>query len=259
MNHLPPLLNVLDKIIRNAGKKIIRDFNEIERLQSSFKVPSNFISKSLANLNNQIVSELVKIKPDLKIFDIKESSQDDGWIISTVDSSTNFSRGISDFMIMIAHKEKKKIVNLILFNPISDDTYYFSDGKGGFKNDYRLRVSERKKLSESLISLNLEKNLTIDTQKYCYFYNILKNIEIEYRINNSIFFELTMLVSGKVDALILYKTNQNIDDISKLMIKETGGFLNKVLYDNREILIISNKYIGKLVKEMIENKNDICE
>ena len=256
MNHLPPLLNALDKLIRSSGKNIIRDFNEIERLQSSVKNPSYFINKSLENLTKSLVANLPKIKPDLKVFKIDDESSENCWIVSCVDSFINYSRGISEFMIMIAFKERQKIVNSILYNPLNDDTYYFSDGKGGFKNDFRLRVSEKKKLSNSLISLNFNYKLTKNPTELDILSNLAMNTGVNYRINNSIFYELSLLAGGKIDGFILIDANKNITDILKFTIKEAGGMISNISFKNTEILIISNKYVGKLIQEMIENKNE---
>ena len=60
MFHLSPLLNILYKLTRSAGKNILRDFNEIERLQSSIKNSQGFVDKSLRNLNQNIEDNLLK-------------------------------------------------------------------------------------------------------------------------------------------------------------------------------------------------------
>ena len=50
MFHLSPLMNILYKLTRSTGKNILRDFNEIERLQSSIKNFQGFVHKSHQNL-----------------------------------------------------------------------------------------------------------------------------------------------------------------------------------------------------------------
>ena len=65
MFHLSPLLNILYKLTRNAGKNILRDFSEIERLQSSIKGSQGYVDKSLRNLNKNIEDNLLKINEDL--------------------------------------------------------------------------------------------------------------------------------------------------------------------------------------------------
>ena len=145
MFHLSPLLNILYKLTRSAGKNILRDFSEIERLQSSIKNFQGFVDKSLRNLNQNIEDNLLKIKKDTKIFNIYEQSQKTCWLILPLDSEINFSRGIAEFMITVAYKENNKIIDCIFYNPTNDDAFFFGNGVGGSKNDFKLRVSEKKK------------------------------------------------------------------------------------------------------------------
>ena len=51
MSFYSPLLNALNKSVRVSGKKIIRDFGEIEKLQSSVKETTKFVSIVKSNLN----------------------------------------------------------------------------------------------------------------------------------------------------------------------------------------------------------------
>ena len=52
MNIQSPILNVLNKTIRISGKKMIRDFSEIEKLQSSVKNIEKFIEITKLNTLN---------------------------------------------------------------------------------------------------------------------------------------------------------------------------------------------------------------
>ena len=54
MNNLSPILNFLNKSIRASGKKIIRDFGEIEKLQGSLKKTENFIKIAKTNLFDEV-------------------------------------------------------------------------------------------------------------------------------------------------------------------------------------------------------------
>ena len=62
MFHISPLLNILYKLTRNSGKNILRDFTEIERLQSSVKDSHEYVKKALRNLFKNIEENLSKIK-----------------------------------------------------------------------------------------------------------------------------------------------------------------------------------------------------
>ena len=100
MSFYSPLLNALNKSVRASGKKIIRDFGEVEKLQSSVKESSKFVNIAKSNLHKDITQILKKLKPNLSI-ESKNIIKEDCWILETLDSTTNFSRGIDNFFINI--------------------------------------------------------------------------------------------------------------------------------------------------------------
>ena len=252
MFHLSPLLNILYKITRNAGKNILRDFTEIERLQCSIKDSQIFVDKALKNLSQNIEENLSKIKKDLKIFNINEQSQQTCWLVLPIDSEINFSRGIPEFMITVAYKEDNKIIDCIFYNPTNDEAFFFGNGVGGSKNDFKLRVSEKKKINDSLISINYNNAKNEELEILESLQISLKKEEINSRVNNSLFYEFSLLTEGKIDALVFYDSSENIKEIFSFIVRETGGFFIEKLCNKKNLHLASNKYIGKIIKEMIE-------
>ena len=254
MNIQSPILNVLNKTIRISGKKMIRDFSEIEKLQSSVKNTEKFIEITKLNILNDLKEVLGKLRPNLKIRSINNELED-CWIIDPIDSITNFSRAIDNFVISISLKEDNKINACVLYNPIRDENFYFQIGFGGFKNDYRIRVSEKKKLKDSISSFFF-KNLKIENRK------ILGNIRqimqndnnIEIRESGSILHDISLLSSGKIDCLLFSDSSLRINEQISFIISETGGVFLELEINEKKIYVASNKYIGKIIKEMIENK-----
>ena len=51
---ISPLLNILSRSIRTIRKFVIRDFYEIEKLQSSIKKNNHFVDNSLFKLKNEV-------------------------------------------------------------------------------------------------------------------------------------------------------------------------------------------------------------
>ena len=62
-----PLANILKKNLRDLRKFIIRDYNEIEELQSSVKDVNIFTRNAQNKIEEEVFNFLNKIKPDLKI------------------------------------------------------------------------------------------------------------------------------------------------------------------------------------------------
>ena len=104
MNNLSPLINILNKSIRISGKKIIRDFGELEKLQSSIKKTEKYAEITRQNLENEVQEILKKIKPNINISSFEESEGENIWITDLTNSQKNFSRGIDNFFINISFK-----------------------------------------------------------------------------------------------------------------------------------------------------------
>ena len=85
-----PLANVLKRNLRDLRKYIIRDYNEIEELQSSVKDSKIFIQKSQNKIESEVINFLTKIKPNFRIIKDLEINTQDFWLINIIDSNLNF-------------------------------------------------------------------------------------------------------------------------------------------------------------------------
>jgi len=253
MSFYSPLLNALNKSVRVSGKKIIRDFGEIEKLQSSLKETTKFVSIVKLNLNKDITQILKKLRPDLTV-ESKNVNIKDCWILNILDSTTNFSRGIDNFFISISLKENGKINLCALYNPIKDENLCFQSGSGGYKNDYRIRVSETKRLNNSISSFFATKTETDANIILGKIRQIMNKKNIETRESGSIMHEISLVACGKTDCLFFTELDEDIINQISLIISETGGIFDQLELKKKIIYMASNKYIGKIIKEMIENK-----
>ena len=253
MSFYSPTLNALNKSVRVSGKKIIRDFGEIEKLQSSVKETTKFVSIVKSNLNKDITEILKKLRPDLTV-ESKNVNIKDCWILQILDSTTNFSRGIDNFFISISLKENGNIKICALYNPIKDENLCFQSGSGGYKNDCRIRVSETKRLNNSISSFYETKNQTDENIILGEIRQIMKKNNIETRESGSIMHEISLIACGKIDCLFFTELDKDIKNQISLILSETGGILDQFELKKEKIYMASNKYIGKIIKEMIENK-----
>ena len=252
MSFYSPLLNALNKLIRVSSKKIIRDFGEIEKLQSSVKETTKFVSFVKSNLNKDITGILKKLRPELTV-ESKNDNIKDCWILQTLDSTTNFSRGIDNFFISISLKENGNIKICALYNPIKDENLCFQNGSGGYKNDCRIRVSETKRLNNSISSFFGTKTETDENIILGKIRQLIKKNNLETRESGSILHEISQIASGKIDCLIYTMSDNNVNSQISLILSETGGIFYQLELKKKKIYIASNKYIGKIIKEMIEN------
>ena len=256
MSDISPLLNILNKSLRLSGKKLIRDFDELEKLQSSLKQTEKFVNISLSGLEKEIVEVLNKVKPNLKIEKNQNIFENDCWIIDLTDCKANFERAVDDFCFNVSLKKDNKISCCVLYNPINDENFYFQKGSGGFKNNFRIRVSEKKRIKESRFSFFSNPNEVENSLLIGEIRNLFKKEKIETRESGSIYSDVSLLSSGKIDCLVFSSKNKSQLEIISLILSETGGVFTEFSLSGEFFYIASNKYIGKIAKEMIENKYD---
>ena len=122
---ISPLLNILSKSIRTVRKFVLRDFYEIEKLQSSIKKNNHFIDNSVSKLKNEVEKILSKINPELEIITSNKFPTKDCWIIDYSDYYSNLKRANENLGIGIAFKKESQIKSYIFYNPIKDDSFFF--------------------------------------------------------------------------------------------------------------------------------------
>jgi myo-inositol-1(or 4)-monophosphatase len=154
------LLNVMVKAARLAGRRLKRDFGEVEHLQVSLKGPANFVTAADRKAEEILREELAKARPGYG-FVGEETGRHEGsdathlWLVDPLDGTTNFLHGIPQFAISVALERDGAIVAGLIYNPATDEMFLAERGKGAFLNDKRLRVAGRRRLADSVISCGL--------------------------------------------------------------------------------------------------------
>ena len=247
-----PLANILKKTVRGVRKFVIRDYNEIEELQSSVRDIGSFVEKSKNKIVYEIESALMKVKPDFPVKKKIENNLADFWLIDVIDSPLNFSRANENFGVNISLFEKNIIKTNLFYNPIKDDFFFYEKGTGAFKNETRIRVSNKKKKEESLVSIHNNRRVS----------NVIQESLIKKYLTESFFSQVesgsyycdqSNLCCGKIDCIIFIDPNNEVTQINDFVIGSAGGITHKLEIDKTKIFISGNKYIDKMVLEMIEN------
>jgi myo-inositol-1(or 4)-monophosphatase len=160
MKYLSPALTVMVAAARKAGRKLIRDYGEIENLQVSMKGPADFVSSADKRTEDMLVEELQRVRGGYPIL-TEERGLIDGpdkshrFIIDPIDGTTNFLHGIPHFAISIALERDGQLVSGLIFNPVTDELYVAEKGQGAYLNDKRLRVAARKELNKTLLATGI--------------------------------------------------------------------------------------------------------
>ena len=258
MSNISPLLNIFIKSIREIRKIVIRDFNEIEKLQSSLKNNYAFEQKSFHKTQEEITNILKKIKPNYEILENSNIFEKNCWVVDYSDYKFNFSRANDNLGIGVSLITENNLDLFVFYNPVKDEIFFFDKGQGAFKNDSRIRVSHRSKRNEIVVSVHKKLKKDDDKKVIKFLKNTFYENSLIQRETGSLFVDLCDLASGKIDCMIFSNPNKQIKLIVNLILSESGGNVNLLEHMNSNIYITGNNLVGKTIKEMIEIniKND---
>lgn len=153
-------LNIMFKAARKAGRALIKDFGEVENLQVSSKGASDFVSRADIAAEKTIHEMLMDARPTYGWLG-EETGEMPGadptrrWIVDPLDGTTNYLHGLPHWAVSIALEHKGKIVSAVIYDPVKDEMFFSEKGNGAWMNDRRIRVSDRRRMSEAVFAASL--------------------------------------------------------------------------------------------------------
>jgi myo-inositol-1(or 4)-monophosphatase len=162
---LSPQLNVVVNAVQKAGRRLLRDFGEAEKLQVSAKGPGDFVSQADMQAEETLRRELSRARPAFA-FRMEESGTSGSedwewrWVVDPLDGTTNFLHGIPHWAVSVGIEKRtgtdtSEPVAGVIYNPAADEMFWAERGMGAFLNDRRLRVSGRKDLREAVFATGI--------------------------------------------------------------------------------------------------------
>jgi myo-inositol-1(or 4)-monophosphatase len=152
-----PMLTTAVKAARRAGSVINRGARDLDMLTVTAKGPKDFVSEVDRAAEAAIVETLHATYPDHAILAEEgtargaNASAEHLWIIDPLDGTTNFLHGFPQYCVSIALQHKGQITQAVIYDPVRNDLFTATRGRGAFLNDRRIRVSRRQHLKECLI------------------------------------------------------------------------------------------------------------
>ena len=237
MPALTGLLTIIEKAARKAGGKLRRDFGEIEHLQVSQKGPADFVSKADERAEDTIFRELEIARPDWG-FLMEEGGEIAGaegkprFIVDPLDGTSNFLHGIPHFAISIAVQDPKPdgsgwgdIFAGLVYNPITDESFWAERGKGAWLGNRRLRVSARRQLNEALIATGTPYKGHGDFDEWAKIFGAIGPSVSGIRRFGAASLDLAWLAAGRYDGFWEGGLSPWDTAAGCLLVREAGGFV----------------------------------
>jgi myo-inositol-1(or 4)-monophosphatase len=226
------LNTILPHVVRTA--KSAGEFIRKERLKFTpdkieMKGLNDMVSYVDKGAEKMIVDELNEILPGCGFVVEEDQTKEKleyNWIVDPLDGTTNFIHGIPCYAVSIALEHKGDILLGVVYDVAKKECFSAYKGGGAFLNEMPIKVSENKKLSDSLIATGFP-IYNFDRQEN--YLNVLKELmqgTHGVRRIGAAAVDLCYVACGRVDAF--YEYNLNAWDVAAgaLIIKEAGGTLS---------------------------------
>ena len=254
---LPATINIFEKAVRKAGRILVRDFGEIENLQIQSKSVGDFVTSADLKVEKSLLETLQYYYPNANYLTEESGSikgEGETIVIDPIDGTSNFIHGIPHVGIVIGKIVNNEITDGIIFNPILNEFYWASSGKGSWCNNKRIRVSKRKDMVSCLISTGTPFGKRIYPNYYKELDNISK-ITAGVRRLGAASIDLAYVASGKIDGY--WEKDLNLWDViaGVLLIKEAGGRISEPdgnIWNtkSRDILASNTSIHQKLIEKL---------
>ena len=259
------LMNVMTQAVLKAAKPLVRDFNEVDRLQVSKKGTANFVTNADIRTERILMEELGHARKRFGFITeesghLTESEQDEVWIIDPIDGTTNFIHAIPYFCISVAAAKKTAdgfdVMAGVIYDPIHDEMFTAEKGMGAKVNNKKLQVSGRD--GDLMFSTAAPR---ITHTNFSEVESSLRRVSASgatVRCSGAAALDLAYVAAGRLDATWYH--NLKIWDVAAgmLLVTEAGGKISEIGGGQNMLLtgstIASNGKIHNALQDMLTGR-----
>ncbi len=262
MSNASANMNIMVKAARIAGRKLLRDFAEVENLQVSSKGPGDFVSKADTTAEETIREQLTEARPNYGFLG-EESPETFGedptrrWIVDPLDGTTNFLHGMPHWAISIALEHRNEIVAAVVYDPVKDELFRAEKGEGAWLNDRRMRVSGRTEMIEMVFATGMPFGGRSDLPETLQDLARLMPGCAGVRRWGAAALDLAYLAAGRYDGF--WERRLHAWDMAAgiLLVKESGGIVESISSDDSPLvsgdIVASNEPAFNRFAKLIRN------
>ena len=251
-----PMLNIAIRAARTAGDSIVREMDRTRDISIETKGQNDFVTEVDKNAEGIIISVIKNAYPE-HAFLAEESGQEGQndylWIIDPLDGTTNFLHGFPHFSVSIALQNKGVLEQAVIYDPLKQELFTASKGKGAQLNNRKIRVSIKNTLDGALLGTGFPYNNESVMQQFIESYkNLFPNVAGIRRAGVASL-DLAYVACGRLDGF--WEFNLRPWDIAAgaLIIQEAGG-INAELTGGADYMKTGNIISAnpKMIKAMLK-------
>ena len=224
-----PMLNIAVRAARRAGSIINRAALDGGGFEVRAKQRNDFVTRVDHAAEEAIIETVRKAYPDHAVL-AEESGISAGqaeyqWIIDPLDGTTNFIHGFPQYCVSIAIRHRGALAQGVIYDPVKNELFTASKGRGAFLNDRRIRVSKCTRLDEALVGTGFPFKETARIELYTKQLKNIMQTAAGVRRAGAAALDLAYVACGRLDAF--WELGLSAWDMAAgaLMIMEAGGLV----------------------------------
>ncbi|MCB1667106.1 MAG: inositol monophosphatase [Pseudomonadales bacterium] len=230
---MEPMVNIALRAARKAGEMIARASDRTDLIKIDEKGLNDYVTEIDRASEKEVIYHLRKAYPDHCITGeesgfLKGENSDYEWIIDPLDGTTNFIHGIPHFAVSIGCVYKGRLEHAVVLDPMRQEEFTASRGRGAYLNGKRIRVSGHSKMAGAIVGTGIPFNSpSIDhMEPYLKCLTELASQSSGIRRLGVASLDLAYLAAGRLDTF--WEMSLKPWDIAAglLLVKEAGGLVS---------------------------------
>lgn len=239
---LAPQVNIASRAARQAGRILRRAGDNLAAVKVQKKGLNDFVTEVDHASESTIIEILRKAYPDHSILGEETgfiegtgAGKDWQWVIDPLDGTTNFIHGFPQYCISIALKHKGRVEHGLIYDPLRDEEFTASRGRGAALNGRRIRVTDLPGLSGALIGTGFpyRKDQAQHMDAYLAMFKGVAQESAGLRRPGSAALDLAWVAAGRMDGFFELGLSEWDVAAGTLLITEAGGLVGDVTGGHR--------------------------
>jgi len=231
-----PILGVAVHAARRAASVIVDAGRDIKRLPAHARKHADIASAAETEAENAIIATVRAAFPEHAIVGREsgeivselEGRTGEGkntlkWIVDPIDGTANFVRGYPHYAVSIAHSRGGEVTHAVILDPVHDELFTATKGKGAQLNGTPIRTSTCIRLDEALVGTFFPTRTSPKLRNYLVLFDTLIAQCAGVRRAGSSALDFAYVASGRLDGF--WVTNLKSWDVvaGALLVNEAGG------------------------------------
>ncbi|MBI4023575.1 MAG: inositol monophosphatase [Verrucomicrobia bacterium] len=230
------MISVAIRVARDAGRHLWEHFGDAQQI--NYAETHDIKLQMDVDCQRLIETRLLEAFPSHSIVGEEESHGDPDaeyrWIVDPLDGTVNYTYGIPHYCVSIALQRRNpnarspalpgafQTVLAVVYDPMRDELFMAEKGGGAFLNGQPLRVSERTRLEETIVSVGFAKTEE-SLEKGLRFYPFLLRRARKIRTMGSAALDLAYVAGGRLDMYLEFTVKLWDIAAGALLVEEAGG------------------------------------